>query len=569
MSSYDYDPSPSACAPYLFIGARGSGEPFKASDSPYGDTVVKVQRAMQSAAPNASVRQVYLDYQSSGLSTLGQDISRNLDAILSFTKPQPISKWNYFVSVQQGTTLLRRLLDQSFKTCPMQKIILSGYSQGALVVSAVLTQTKYSNPNNYAGVMLVADPANSPTRAEIDQGTAPHSALGIWSYLMGEDSVPLPLRMAGKVYSYCDLKDIVCDANDALKRAFSDLPRHPKLAISDAKAAFAAGGATHGNYPSTFKASAVLPIANTLTQVSPPATTTPPVTTPPTQTPTPAPTTSSAVVNIPDPYLLACVLDDYSGQTGIDRSTLTSITQAQLAQLKTLHCTDEARGLNIRDLTGLQYATRLTFLWIEDGYIADLSPIAGLKSLTDLRILGYNDGRGRIDNLGLSSIAPVAGLTNLQQLDIQGTFSNLTPLGGLTNLTHLDVTGQFTDVAPIGKLASLTSLSLQAPRNYDWLPLAPLKNCVMYLGDYQGDTPNVTVGVPYTMPTVTLPDGLHPTYAVDSSKPGSPTGSFSGNSVTWTSAGSGTIYSYYGIVTGAASGSWGTYYFAGTQIVSP
>jgi Leucine-rich repeat (LRR) protein len=61
-----------------------------------------------------------------------------------------------------------------------------------------------------------------------------------------------------------------------------------------------------------------------------------------------------------------------------------------------------------------------------------------------------------LDNTAVSELTPLAGLTNLQRLDLDNTaVSDLTPLAGLTNLRELYLSGTEADTAPLKHLEQL------------------------------------------------------------------------------------------------------------------
>ena len=89
-----------------------------------------------------------------------------------------------------------------------------------------------------------------------------------------------------------------------------------------------------------------------------------------------------------------------------------------------------ATGAKIRDLTGSGvWATNLISPSIlTNNQFSDLSPVAGLTNLEALDI-GDNP---------LADLSPLAGLTKLEFLDIRGCgISDLAPLAGLTHLINL------------------------------------------------------------------------------------------------------------------------------------
>ena len=71
-------------------------------------------------------------------------------------------------------------------------------------------------------------------------------------------------------------------------------------------------------------------------------------------------------VNIPDANLRAVI------ERALLKSVGTTITDVDMATLTSL----EAGRADIRELTGLEFATNLTHLYLADNQIADLSPLA-------------------------------------------------------------------------------------------------------------------------------------------------------------------------------------------------
>ena len=90
----------------------------------------------------------------------------------------------------------------------------------------------------------------------------------------------------------------------------------------------------------------------------------------------------------------------------------------------------EARFDDIKDLTGLEFATNLTSLNLYYNDIKDLSPLAGLTNLTWLS-LRSND---------ITDISSLSALTNLTSLNlVDNGITDLSPLADLTNLTWLNL----------------------------------------------------------------------------------------------------------------------------------
>ena len=142
-----------------------------------------------------------------------------------------------------------------------------------------------------------------------------------------------------------------------------------------------------------------------------------------------------------------------------------TITQADMLKLTELTHFDD---LGIEDLTGLEFATNLTDLWLNNNEIVDISPLA---RLTNLATLG-------LDNNRITDISALARLTNLIQLHLtENQISDISSLAKLTNLTDLDLDNtRITDISPLARLTNLTTLYLRENRISDISPLAKLTN---------------------------------------------------------------------------------------------
>jgi len=119
--------------------------------------------------------------------------------------------------------------------------------------------------------------------------------------------------------------------------------------------------------------------------------------------------------------------------------------------------------------------------------IEDLTPIAGLKSVTILSLPGSRISSGNFDPLAAlpqletihslsgESLKPLAGLTNLTNLN--ATNGNLTDLQGVENLTQLewlDVSSN--EITDISGVASLSNLKVFDMRNNQVVDISSLSN---------------------------------------------------------------------------------------------
>ena len=171
-----------------------------------------------------------------------------------------------------------------------------------------------------------------------------------------------------------------------------------------------------------------------------------------------------ALVEIPDANLRRA-LEAYLGKE-IDAP----ITVADMEVLTDL----DAKLASIIDLTGLEFATNLTLLFLDGNAIADVSPLANLTNLT---LLGLGDN--------VADVSPLANLTNLTYLSLSNnSITDVSPLAGLTNLKHLFLgNNSITDVSPLANLTNLITLYLEGNAIEDVSPLAGLTNLrFLYLG---------------------------------------------------------------------------------------
>jgi Leucine-rich repeat (LRR) protein len=126
-----------------------------------------------------------------------------------------------------------------------------------------------------------------------------------------------------------------------------------------------------------------------------------------------------------------------------------------------------AEARDISDLTGLEYATNLEYLWIRWNQISDLSPLSGLTKLKFL------DGHG---NESIRDISPLAGLTDLDTLILRfSRIRDISVVCGLTNLAYLHLEwNDVSDASPLQSLRNLRGVNLQYNKISDISPLSSL-----------------------------------------------------------------------------------------------
>ncbi len=185
-------------------------------------------------------------------------------------------------------------------------------------------------------------------------------------------------------------------------------------------------------------------------------------------------------VHIPDPNLRAAIA------VALGKSPNAPITVEEMKGLRRFNLAN--RG--VRDLTGLQFATNVTWLYLIDNQISDLSPLTGLIELSDLDFsdnplsdLSPLKGLKNLISLGfsrtlVSDLSPIAGLTNLEKLGFYtDSVSDLSPVAGLINLKSIiAVSGIISDLSPVVRLINLKHLQVGGRSISDLSPLAGLTN---------------------------------------------------------------------------------------------
>ena len=165
-------------------------------------------------------------------------------------------------------------------------------------------------------------------------------------------------------------------------------------------------------------------------------------------------TGSTGIVDIPDANLRAVI------ETALRKARGAPITRAEMATLTNL----EARNSDISDLTGLEFATGLTSLylgaesvsygdgWINSNEISNLSALSGMTNLTRLSLIKSQ----------ISDVSALSNLTRLEILDLRtNIISDISALSGMTNLTGLWLDNNvISDVSALSGMTRLETLVL-------------------------------------------------------------------------------------------------------------
>ncbi|MGV0741149.1 cutinase family protein [Mycolicibacterium sp. XJ870] len=122
--------------------------------------------------------------------------------------------WGGFMgSVDTGVAALGNQYAAFTQRCPSSKVVLAGYSQGAMVVHRNLHALAASP--NLAAALLVADGDRLPTDPTLNLGTAVPGGDGLgvaqdWP-ILAHAPAPLPASVGSRTISVCDRGDAVCD----------------------------------------------------------------------------------------------------------------------------------------------------------------------------------------------------------------------------------------------------------------------------------------------------------------------------------------------------------------------
>ena len=164
----------------------------------------------------------------------------------------------------------------------------------------------------------------------------------------------------------------------------------------------------------------------------------------------------SDLVPIPDVNLRAAV------ESALGKPAGALITVADMARLTRL----EADEAGIRNLTGLEAATRLERIEFRHNAISDLSPLAGLIQLNNIKLRGNR----------ITDVSPLAGLINVDWLGLEkNEITDFSPLKGLTKLNGIGISSNpVFDVSPLASLRSLEGIAAENTPISDFSSLAKL-----------------------------------------------------------------------------------------------
>ena len=162
----------------------------------------------------------------------------------------------------------------------------------------------------------------------------------------------------------------------------------------------------------------------------------------------------SSDVAIPDLRLRAVVEAELGKKPG---AAITSIDMAKLTVI-------DAPGSGITDLTGLEFATNLFAVYLNNNLIADISPLAAAVHIQELHLQSNH----------ISDVSPLKGFRELFTLLLHSnSIDDISALARLDNLRFLFLqSNNVTDISPLTDKFNLIELRLGANSISDLHPLA-------------------------------------------------------------------------------------------------
>jgi Cutinase len=195
------------CPDVHWIGAAGSGERTGAE---------LTQNGGMGRVVYASLQELSQQLQNDGRTMTAAAVE--YPAVAVPDEDGGVSEWLGFMgSVDTGAAALAKQYEAFVQQCPTSKVVLAGYSQGAMVVHRNLHALAGSP--NLAAALLVADGDRLPEDPTFNLGTAsgiPERGKGVaqdWPILAHAPSA-LPPAIGARTISVCDLGDAVCDHDE-------------------------------------------------------------------------------------------------------------------------------------------------------------------------------------------------------------------------------------------------------------------------------------------------------------------------------------------------------------------
>jgi hypothetical protein len=221
------------CSQVDFIGARGSGQAFDTGGTfkGYGPQVLKVITIMEGYlhAKKVSYGAEPVKYPAASVNDL--DPSR-LDFV-DWTDYLNKHLGPFVASINTGVNETVDYAEWAQKTCHNSKIIMVGYSQGAMLMHDAEIQLETKDRaafNLIIGTVLVADGNRMPKTKAKEFGSSPAAGEGVEPWVFSAAGLGNPFKdvpLPGSTANICNNSDIVCDTSlPALVHAGASMKVH-------------------------------------------------------------------------------------------------------------------------------------------------------------------------------------------------------------------------------------------------------------------------------------------------------------------------------------------------------
>ena len=189
--------------------------------------------------------------------------------------------------------------------------------------------------------------------------------------------------------------------------------------------------------------------------------------------------TEAQTVNIPATNLRKAINE------ALGKAPNAQITADEMATLREFR----AESLDLRNLTGLEKATHLERLHLNNNLISDLSPLAALTRLRHLEL----------EENVISDLSPLSGLIQIRELRLgHNLITDLSPLAGFINLRGITLHHNvISDLSPFAGLKKLEWIGMSHNPLADLAPLSELTNFRNY---HSWGTPVVNLGAIARLP---------------------------------------------------------------------
>jgi hypothetical protein len=207
------------CPAALIMGARGSGESFRGFDG-MGPSVDRMAQDLRAWLAKAGAGTQTLANPYPAISTNVLKPSRA--TILLIIAAPPIGLAHYLShnvhpflrSIDEGIDTEVQQADDEVSDCPATKLVMAGYSQGAMVIHQAELRLQSSHRRTFrhiVGTLLLADGDRVANSRAHRFGSALARGEGIRPYLhaVRRRDVPLP----GSTGNICKAGDLICDFN--------------------------------------------------------------------------------------------------------------------------------------------------------------------------------------------------------------------------------------------------------------------------------------------------------------------------------------------------------------------